>query len=343
MQNAERRTLTKTCDTPFERGPLLCSVCRMAPEIDGLRRCSRMVVDSPVMRALMMRAAQIAASEAPVVILGESGTGKEVLARAIHANSPRKRKPFVAVNVAALPAELLESELFGHAKGAFTGAVAAHRGLMSAADGGTLLLDEIADMPLLLQAKLLRALETGEVRPVGDTRATRVDLRVLCATNGDLARHVEEGRFRADLYYRLKVFALRLPPLRERVEDIEPLVRAFLEGAGSELAVSKAAWAALEAYAWPGNIRELSNAILHATTLCTGDTILPAHLPEELFAASGAPRGQGPLGTLEEVERDHIGRVLEACNGNRAEAARMLGIGRNTLWRKLRAYGFDGQ
>jgi len=254
MQNTERRALPRTCDTPFERGPLLCSVCRMAPEVDGLKRCSRMVVDSPVMRALMVRAAQIAASEAPVVILGESGTGKEVLARAIHANSPRKRKPFVAVNV---------------------------------------------------------------------------------------ARHVEEGRFRADLYYRLKVFALRLPPLRERVEDIEPLVHAFLEGAGRELSLSKEALAALEAYAWPGNIRELSNAILHATTLCTGDTILPAHLPEELFMRRAPARAPTALVTLEEVEREHIGRVLEACTGNRAEAARVLGIGRNTLWRKLRAYGFD--
>src|SRR5512146_959800 len=175
-----------SCVVPFEKGPELCSVCRLTQDSPGLRRCSRLVARSPAMRSVLQRAAPIAASAASVVILGESGSGKEVLARALHANSPRKHQPFVAINVAALPAELLESELFGHAKGAFTGASTAKRGLFEAADGGTLLLDEIAEMPLALQAKLLRSLQDGEIRRVGDTRPFSVDVRILCATNRDL-------------------------------------------------------------------------------------------------------------------------------------------------------------
>ncbi len=332
------RHLRVSCEEPFEAGPRLCGACRKIKGEDELQRCSRMIAHSPAMRALLARATPIAASEAPVVLLGESGVGKEVLARAIHANSPRRLKPFVAINAAALPADLLESELFGHAKGAFTGAVTASEGLMRAADGGTLLLDEIAEMPLPLQAKLLRALDSGEVRPVGESRTCQVDVRILCATNRDLSQHVADGRFRADLYYRLKVFELRIPPLRERVEDIEPLVRRFVERAGrADLEVSKAAMRLLEAYAWPGNIRELANAVLHATTLSLGAPIRPEHLPEEV--AKPRPRREpSPARTLSEVERSHIERVLEACGGNRAEAARVLGIGRNTLWRKLRQH-----
>ena len=180
------------------------------------------------MRELFQRAARFAQNDAPVVILGESGTGKEVVARTLHANSPRAEKPFVAVNVAALPDELLESELFGHARGAFTGAHQAKEGLFEAAEGGTLFLDEIGELPLTLQAKLLRALQEGEVRRVGDTRAKEVDVRVVCATHRALAERVRQGQFREDLYYRLKVLSLRVPPLRDRPEDILPLARAFL-------------------------------------------------------------------------------------------------------------------
>lgn len=315
----------------------------MSPELEGLRRCSRMIAESVAMRRVLGRAVHVAASSAPVVLLGESGTGKEVLARALHANGPRKERPFVAINVAALPGELLESELFGHAKGAFTGAVSAKRGLMAAADGGTLLLDEIGEMPLLLQAKLLRALESGEVRPVGETRSVAVDLRVLCATNRDLGRLVVEGRFREDLYYRLKVFTLRLPPLRERAEDIEPLVRAFLHNEGrEELSLSPEAWAALRRYRWPGNVRELGNAVVHACALCDGETIGLEHLPEDVAHPSASALSPIAARTLADVERDHILAVLEACGGNQAEAARMLGIGRTTLWRKLRDHRLDG-
>src|SRR3990172_2384048 len=217
------------CVAPFDKDPASCRVCRLVPAALQLRRCCRLVVESPPMQALLQLAAPIAASDAPVVITGESGTGKEVLARALHANSARRDKPFLAVNVAALPDGLLESELFGHLKGAFTGASAAKRGLFEAADGGTLLLDEISEMPLVLQAKLLRVLQGGEVRRVGDTRPFSADVRVLCTTHQDLRSAVARLQFREDLYYRLRVFTLLVPPLRERGEDILSLARLFLE------------------------------------------------------------------------------------------------------------------
>ncbi len=330
------------CREPFGTAARLCGHCRQIPGRDGLQRCSRRVAESGAMRALLAKAAPIAASDAPVMLLGESGAGKDVLARAIHANSPRRHGPFVAVNAAALPADLLESELFGHAKGAFTGAVTAREGLVRAAEGGVRFLDEIAEMPLALQTKLLRALDSGEVRALGETRAARVDVRVLCATNRDLRQLVADGRFRADLYYRLKVFVLRLPPLRERVDDVEPLARLFLERAGrADARISRAAMRLLESYRWPGNVRELAHAMLHAATLCAGGEILPEHLPEDTREPS--PSASAEPRTLAEVERLHIPRGLAACHGNRAEAARVLGIGRNTLWRKLRQHAFRSE
>lgn len=331
------------CDEPFERASRLCRLCRKVPGGGGLRRCSRMVAESTSMRRVLAKAVPIADSNAPVVLLGESGAGKEVLARAIHANSPRRRGSFLAVNAAALPSDLLESELFGHARGAFTGAVASSEGLMRAADGGTLFLDEIAEMELSLQAKLLRALDRGEVRSVGEVRTSEVDVRIICATNRDLRKDVEDGRFRADLYYRLKVFLLRLPPLRERVADVRPLVRRFLRREGRPtLPVSDAAMRLLESYRWPGNVRELANAVVHAVALCSGDEIRPEHLPEELLEDHGEDvTAARPELTLAEAERLHIERVLQRCEGNRAEAARVLAIGRNTLWRKLQKYQLD--
>ncbi len=296
------------------------------------------------MRAVLQRAAPIASSAAPVVILGESGAGKEVLARTLHANSPRKHQPFVAINVAALPAELLESELFGHVKGAFTGASTAKRGLFEAADGGTLLLDEIAEMPLALQAKLLRSLQDGEIRRVGDTRPFSVDVRIFCATNQDLRACVAQRRFREDLYYRLNVFTLTLPPLRERREDILPLATMFLQQHGHRTGRYTArAQHALESHRWPGNIRELANCAQHGAVLSGGADVDVPHLPVDVVNPSGASRagGGGALATLAEVERDHVLRVLESCGGHQADAARILGIGRTTLWRKLRALGIE--
>ncbi len=327
------------CDTPFEHGRI-CARCGLRADVEGVKSCHRLVAESERMRALMRRVGQIASSDAPVVIEGESGTGKEVLARTLHANSRRAKRPFVAVNVAAMPSELLESELFGHAKGAFTGATFAKQGLFEEAAGGTLFLDEIGEMPHPLQAKLLRALQDGEVRRVGETRPFSVDVRVLCATNVDLAAAVAEGRFRADLYYRLRVFGLVVPPLRERKADILPLAHAFL--ARHEHRTRRfeaAAERALGQYTWPGNVRELANAVQHGAVLSAGAPIGVPHLPDDVVsrrASRAAPR----LESLAEAERRHILWVLEACAGNQVEAARVLGIGRTTLWRKLRQAGF---
>ncbi len=321
--------------TPDEHCDGLCEICQLRPVADEPATPSRVVAESAAMREVLRRTAAIAAAAASVVILGESGTGKEVIARTLHANGPRAGKAFVAVNVAALPAELLESELFGHARGAFTGAVGARAGLFEEADGGTLFLDEIAEMPLALQAKLLRALQSGEVRRVGESRAARVDVRVICATHQDLAQAVAERRFREDVYYRLKVFTLRVPPLRERRADVLPLVRMFLERAGHSGRMTPAAERALLAHRWPGNVRELANAALHGAVLAGAAEVDVGHLPDDVLDPAPAPV-DGPLRTLAEVEREHVRRVLDACGGRQADAARILGIGRTTLWRKLR-------
>ncbi len=306
---------------------------------------TQIVARGAAMQAVLRRTAQFASADAPVAILGESGTGKEVVARALHASSSRASGPFVTVNVAALPAELLESELFGHARGAFTGAVAAKRGLFEAADHGTLFLDEIAEMPLVLQAKLLRALQDGEVRRVGETRTFGVDVRIVCATHRSLADQVARGAFREDLLYRLKVLTLRIPPLRERKEDVLPLAEMFIEEDGRpELRLSPAAQRALEAYGWPGNVRELSNAMKHGVALAQNGVIDVDDLPEDVRSPSprashASERGSDDvLRTLADVEREHVLRVIEACGGSQTEAAHVLGIGRNTLWRKLQQY-----
>jgi two-component system response regulator HydG len=337
--------LAGTCSSPFESGPRLCKVCRAATDELGVRRCSRVVAESAEMRELMVRAARIAASDSPVVILGESGTGKEVLARTLHANSRRRAKSMVAVNVGAIPGELLESELFGHVRGAFTGAVERKVGFFEEADGSTLFLDEIAEMPQHLQVKLLRVLQDGEVRRVGEVRPFTVDVRILCATHRDLRALVAEGRFREDLYYRLKVFTLTLPPLRKRADDIDALVRQFLERAGRDPgSISPAALAVLRRWRWPGNIRELANAVEHAVVLAGDARVEVSHLPDEIVRPEvHVPEAQGPatLRSLAEVEREHVLRVLAACDGNQVDAAATLGIGRTTLWRKLRSYGVD--
>ncbi|HQY62332.1 MAG: sigma-54-dependent Fis family transcriptional regulator [Myxococcales bacterium] len=326
----------------MRRAQEICSVCGLDPVVGSASRPSRIVAQSAAMQAVLSRAHRFADASAPVVILGESGTGKEVVARALHGSSSRRDAPFVAVNVAALPAELLESELFGHARGAFTGAATAKQGLFEVAHGGTLFLDEVAEMPLPLQAKLLRVLQDGEIRRVGETHSFGVDARVVCATHRDLAGLVERGLFREDLYYRLNVLRLRVPPLRARPEDVLPLARTFLahEGKG-QLAFTAAAKNALARHTWPGNVRELSSAVKHGIALARDGVIDVEHLPEELMTPRSseppAARAATPdLRTLAEVERAHILHVVEACGGSQVEAARLLGIGRSTLWRKLR-------
>ncbi len=329
------------CAIPFERGDV-CARCSSHPGAPGVRICSQFVAESEVMRALLTRVSLVGASEASVIILGESGSGKELVARALHANSPRRAGPFIAINVAALPADLLESELFGHAKGAFTGANTLKRGLFEEAHGGTLLLDEIAEMPLGLQSKLLRALQDGEVRRVGDNHAFSVDVRVLCATHQDLATRTAERQFREDLYYRLRVFTLTVPPLRERLDDIIPLARAFLSREKHPTGrFTPEAERALVAHRWPGNVRELVNAVKHGAVLSRGADVDAAHLPEELTGARAKPAPPGALASLAEVEHAHVLRVLEACGGHHAETARVLGIGRTTLWRMLKDMGIE--
>jgi DNA-binding NtrC family response regulator len=322
-----------------------CDVCGLETVIASVRSVTPIVAASEGMRAVLLRVADFAQAEAPVMIFGESGTGKEIVARALHANGPRRDGPFVALNVAAMPGELLESELFGHVRGAFTGAAAAKTGLLEAASGGTLFLDEIAEMPLPLQAKLLRAVQEGEVRRVGDTRVFAVDVRFVCATHRDLRAQVARGLFREDLYYRLKVLSVRVPPLRDRPEDVLPLARSFVALENRPAAgLSPEAEQALLAYGWPGNVRELGNAVKHGCALSRGGPIRLEHLPEELREGAAPDGARSPGGaerplSLADAEREHVLRVVALCGGSHREAARALGIGRTTLWRKLRAYG----
>ncbi len=317
-----------------------CGSCECPVSEDGLRRCKNLAARSPAMAMVARQALAIAHLSAPVVLLGETGSGKEVLARAIHFASPRAGRPFVPVNCGAIPDALLESELFGHARGAFSGAVADKPGLFEAAEGGTLLLDEIADLPPLLQVKLLRVLQDGQIRRVGTNRLVPLDVRVIAATHKDLRALVEAGLFRADLYYRLAVFTLRVPPLRDRKEDVVPLARRFLElESPPGLRLAPAAEDLLWRYRWPGNVRELSNAIRYAAAMADGPVIQPHHLPAGLARAHTCTPPPGSLRTLAEVEEEHVLAVLGACQGVQAAAARILGIGRTTLWRKLAKYG----
>jgi two-component system response regulator HydG len=275
-----------------------------------------------------------------VLIAGESGSGKELAARSIHRSSPRRDLPFLAINCAALPDELLESELFGHEKGAFTGASTRRHGLLELAHEGTLFLDEVAEMSAAMQAKLLRALDRGEIRRLGGDRTLHVDVRVIAATNKDLTRAIATGEFRHDLYYRLGVVVIEVPPLRERVEDIPLLVEYFAHRAAAAdqrpIKVSAEAMALLTRYSWPGNVRELRNLMERLTVLSSGEEIAAADVALHL----GAPAADADVGLppLEEMERRHIIKVLQHTAGNRARAAKILGIDPKTLYNKLKGY-----
>jgi two-component system response regulator AtoC len=308
-----------------------------------------MVGSSPAFNALVEITRRIAAaSRVPVLIRGESGTGKERVAQAIHNLSPRVAGPWVTLNCSALAEGLLESEMFGHEKGAFTSAIAAKRGLLELADGGTLFLDEIGDLSLALQPKLLRALETQTFRRVGGQKELQVDVRFVAATNRDLAAMVKAGTFREDLYYRLNVGSIEMPPLRARVGDIQALARRFLDEAAKIMGMPSAqldrqSCELIEQYAWPGNIRELRNVMERALILSGGETIQPVHLPKEIGAAAkGAPLVTDDEAlSLADVERRHIRRVLTANRGNKTHAAKVLGITRLTLRTKIAEYGWD--
>jgi len=297
------------------------------------------VCESPAMRRVVETAAVVAPSDAPVLVSGESGVGKEVVAQLIHRWSRRSEGPLVAANCAGLPETLIESELFGHTKGAFTGADTARQGYFRAADGGTLFLDEIGELPLHLQPKLLRALESGEVTPVGSDSTVEIDTRLVAATNRDLGEAVSEGRFRDDLYYRINVVELVVPPLRDRRDDLLPLARRFASGfAGGPIRFSPQAMQCLVAYGWPGNVRELRNAVQRACLLCRGDIVLPEHLPPRVASLAEKPASAGDDGSrLSQVERATILATLAECHDNRTQAAKKLGISRRALIYKLRA------
>ncbi|MCW7753120.1 sigma-54 dependent transcriptional regulator [Desulfobotulus sp. H1] len=301
----------------------------------------RIIGKSHAMKKLMEMASTMADSEATVLITGPSGTGKELIAKAIHAMSPRKDQPFVPLNCAALADTLLESELFGHERGAFTGADRRREGRFVQADGGTLFLDEIGETSSAMQAKLLRALQEGEVQRIGSDTIVRVDVRILAATNQDLSRCVAEKIFREDLYYRLNVLRLEMPTLRDRNGDIPLLAQHFLrlyaeKNRKQVLRFSSRAMDALLHHRWPGNVRELENVIERAVILCPSDTIREDHLPTDL--ANNLPSG-GSLTTLADLERKAIFSTLEQTEGNKSEAARILGITRATLHNKLKLYG----
>ena len=321
---------------------------RLRRLVDAQGKTRQLLTQDPAVRKLLETARQIAVSQANVIISGESGTGKELLAGYIHDHSVRRDGPFVAVNCGAYPEDLLANELFGHSKGAYTGATAARAGLIESAEGGTLFLDEVTEMSPNMQVKLLRVIQEGEVLRLGDTRPVRVDVRYLAATNRDLREAVAVGRFRQDLYYRLNVVSLHLPPLVERPGDILLLAhhfrKRFAEAQGKSVRdISPDAMAFLAAYDYPGNVRELANLIERGVALADGTTLQAEHLPGDLRKMKvHAVRAKGPqLPTLEEQETEYIRWVLEKTGGNKSRAANILGIDRVSLWRKLKRYGMQ--
>jgi two-component system repressor protein LuxO len=345
---------------------------QLSAEVETLRgnqrpSFHRFIGSSQAMQAVYRMIETVARSRAPVAITGESGTGKELAAEAIHLSSARADKPFVAINCAAIPKDLIESELFGHVKGAFTGATADRPGAFAQADGGTLFLDEIAEMEIGTQAKLLRVLQTGEIRRLGDVRERRVDVRLVCATHRDLYARVQQGLFREDLYYRLYVVPIELPPLRERGEDVIEIAEAMLRRYASEdgkrfSSIDEAARERLRRHDWPGNVRELINVIRAAVAMYDGEVLTAAMLPglgrharsnalgdtrPPVVDAVAQPAPSIPTGvrmpaaqafvprTLEQIEREAIMETLQACSGNMTAAARILGVNASTLYRKL--------
>ena len=334
-----------------KHGVLTREVQRLQRAVDESRRFDELLGASPAMKEVYDLLERVAESESTVLVSGESGTGKELVARALHRRSRRAAGPFVAINCAAMPEQLLESELFGHTKGAFTDARTARPGLFVQAKGGTIFLDEIGDMPLGLQPKLLRALQERSVRPVGGDHETPIDVRVVAASNRDLETAIEERKFREDLYYRINVIHVELPPLRARGADVLLLAQHYLEHFAVQSqkdvrSLDPDAAERLSAYAWPGNVRELANCLERAVALTRSESITVADLPEKIrnyrtshvLVAASDPSELVPL---EEVEKRYILRVLEAVGGNKTLAAQVLGLDRKTLYRKLDRYGAE--
>ncbi|MCE3225094.1 MAG: Sigma-54 dependent response regulator [Nitrospira sp.] len=336
--------LVRVVERAIREAALRREVSRLRKEVHKEYSFHHILGKSKPMQAIFDLIRRVADSPTNLLITGESGTGKELVAKAIHYNSDRRDAPFVPVNCAAIPEQLLESELFGHMRGSFTDAKMDKRGLFEEAQKGTLFLDEISELPLMLQAKLLRAIQEREIRRVGATKSISVDVRIIAATNLNLADEVKNKRFREDFYYRLNVIELRLPPLRERREDIPILVDAFLkkcaEIRGKQVkGLSEAALAMLVDYAWPGNVRELENVIERAVTLSQGDVIGADDLPTQVQGSRGDRRILDEAAErtlpLHEVEKEYIVKILEKTGGNKYQAAHVLGIDRKTLYRKL--------
>ncbi len=343
--------LAISLDRAIQHHRLRTEIKRLRRRLAVRRSHAEIIGESPAMRSLFDTLDRLSGSRAPVLVTGETGTGKELVARALHRGGPRPEGPFIAVNCASIPDSLLESELFGHARGAFTDARSARKGLFLQADGGTLFLDEVGELPLTVQAKLLRALQDRRVRPVGADEEVGFDARLVAATNRDLDAMVEEGRFRRDLYYRLNVIHLDLPPLRARGGDVLLLAHCFLQRACEHSAkevegFTEAAARKLLEYQWPGNIRELENCIERAVAFARGDEIeaddLPdrvrSYRPSHVLVAAENPQ---ELVTLRTLEERYLRRVLAAVGGNKTAAARILGVERKTLYRKLQRYGME--
>ena len=341
----QRAQLVKVVRQALERRALIAQNRALQQRLDALLRQGEIIGVSPAFRRMMTLVEQVADSSATVLIQGESGTGKELVARAIHERSPRQAGPFIAVNCAALPETLLESELFGYEKGAFTGATARKEGRFEVASGGTLFLDEIADLSLVTQPKILRVLQEGEFERLGGNRTIRVDVRIVTATNQDLAALVREKRFREDLFYRLNVITIPVPPLRHRPEDIPVLAEHFLRLYAAKNnrrleGFSKDAMRRLEAYSWPGNVRELENVVERAVVLARGSTIELTDLPDNVGGATPMPDGVFivRVGTpLAEVEQRLLEETLRLTKGNKTLTAKILGIDPKTVFRKLKA------
>jgi two-component system response regulator HydG len=347
----EMELLALTINRAVKQRRLHSQVRRLRELVTAPRRYGNLIGDSPAMLDLYDQLDRISNSETSILLTGESGTGKELVARTIHQKSQRSEKPFVAINCGALPEALLESELFGHVKGAFTDARADRKGLFQEANGGTLFLDEIGEMPLPMQVKLLRVLEESTVRPVGGDKENKINVRLLAATNRDLALAIEEDRFREDLYYRINVIQLELPPLRSRGTDTlliaNHFAQQFSKRAHKECdCVAEPTTERLLNYSWPGNIRELRNVIERAVALTRHDQLVVEDLPEKIrnfqsrqFLVDGTDPAE--LLPMEEIERRYILHVLDSVEGNKSTAARILGLDRKTLYRKLKQYGVD--
>ena len=333
-----------TVKKALENRLLRREVVRLKKEVESRYHFHNLIGRSPSMQKIYDLIERISDSTSNVLITGESGTGKELVAKAIHYNGIRKEGPFIAINCAAIPETLLESELFGYKKGAFTDARVDKKGLMVEATGGTLFLDEVTEMSQMIQAKMLRVIEDREIRPLGDTSSYPIDVRIISASNRDMKDSIQQGRFREDLYYRLKVIDIELPPLRERREDIPFLVEHFINRSGDQFkrkisGVSEEAAKVLVSYSWPGNVRELENVIQRGMALGQHEVILPEDLPSSIFQdrteENLLEKGLQMTYTLDQLQKEYIRKVLIAAGGNKSKAAEILGLDRKTLYRKL--------